>query len=237
MWLSMAAVFLIAAGTAQAGTIINSNLPAGVSIVNVDGRADGSTTFSNDAPQSFWYGPTASAVTTASLAVVPGTYTFRVISPADAAIQFPLLTPAQRAQMFTAWTYNSPWTTNYMAFTTAAVGNTTVSQIFDGGSVPAGVSYNTSSPANAYASLISSGYDNNLRLAPPGRAGTTVADFASESYTFTSPTTVIFAVPDNGLSDNNGGVSIVVSAPEPTSAAVLAIAAGTLLTRRRRECL
>jgi hypothetical protein len=233
--LGTVAVCLLTAGVARAGTVITSNLPAGVSIVNVDGRADGSATFSNDAPQSFWYGPTASAVATASVAVVPGTYTFRVISQADAATQFPALTQAQRDQMYTAWTYNSPWTTNYMAFTSASVGNTSVSQIFDGGSVPAGVSYNTSSPANAYASLISSGYDNNLRLAPPGRAGTTPADFASESYTFTSPTTLIFAVPDNGLGDNNGGVSIVVTAPEPTSAAVLAGAVGMLLTRRRRR--
>jgi hypothetical protein len=233
-----AATCSVLAGPARAGTLINTNVPAGITIVNVDARTDGCAGFNSGGtsdPQAYWTQPTPGTVVSA-LTLGPGTYTFRVINRADAQAQFPSLTGAQALQVFDAWTYNSPWVTNYMAFKNSALTNGAETQIFDGGGVPASVPYDTSSPAAAYNSLKSSGYQDNLRLAPPGRSGTTAASFTSESYTFATTTTLLFGVPDNGLSDNGGGVSIVVApVPEPTSAlATAAVLGGATLIRRRR---
>jgi hypothetical protein len=61
--------------------------------------------------------------------------------------------------------------------------------------------------------------------------------------TFATPETLIFAVPDFLLSDNHGGISVLVapvqiagpSAPEPASYVLIAAGIGALgLWRRRR---
>jgi hypothetical protein len=188
----------------QAGTVISTNLPSGVSIVNIDARADGAATFSGDSFQSFWFRPTASAP---SLTLQPGTYQFRIINPADTALLYPTLTSAQLNQIYTGWTFNSPWSENYFVFKSTAVTNTMEFQLFDGALAPGLVTF--PSAAAAYSATVANGYYNKIRPAPPGRAGI-AADFLSQ-YTFTSVTSVLFVIPDTILSDNSGGVSVVVS--------------------------
>lgn len=62
--------------SAHAGSVINTNLPAGTTIVNIDARADGANAY--DGPQSLWYQPVAAAP---SVTLTRGTYQFRVIDP------------------------------------------------------------------------------------------------------------------------------------------------------------
>ncbi len=191
----------------RAGSAINSNLPAGTVIVNIDATADGIVTYSGDADQSFFYQPTATAP---SVTLQAGTYTFRIVDPADAATLFPSLTPAQQAEIYTGWTYNSPWTEDYLAFNSSAIANANQSQLFDGALPPGTPNDQTFGSAQAaYDGTIADGYYNKIRPAPPGRAGS-AADY-SLSYTFTAPTTLLFVIPDNILSDNTGGVSVVVT--------------------------
>ena len=192
--------------------MIETHLPAGTKIVNINATSDGAASSSSDGPQSLWYQPTATAP---SLTLTRGTYRFRVISPQDAAAAYPRLTSAQLAQMYTAWTYNSPWTENYMVFQESALSDPTEHQIFDGALSPDGASY--SSAQEAYDSTVANGYFNKIRPAPPGR-GTLTTDYLSE-YTFTSDTTIRFVIPDSGLFDNGGGVSVVVTAIPPRTPA------------------
>ena len=222
--LAIAAVLL--ASRAYAGSVITSNLPAGTEIVNINAQADGIATYSGDADQSFFYQPTSTAP---SITVPAGTYTFRVIDPADAAAAFPALTSAQQGLLYTAWTYNSPWTEDYLAFNSTALTNSNASQLFDG-ALPPGIPNNQTfgSAQAAYDGTVTDGYYNKIRPAPPGRSGD--ASSYLTQYTFTAPTTVLFVVPDNVLSDNNGGVSVVVtSVPEPSTTVALVLGAGGLL--------
>ena len=87
------------------GTVITANLPANTAIVNMDARVDGAASFNGD--QSLWYQPFSSALP--QLTLPAGTYQFRVINPTDAALLYPALTVPQVNQIYTAWTYNSPW--------------------------------------------------------------------------------------------------------------------------------
>ena len=214
------------AGTTHAGSVITTNLPAGTEIVNVNARADGIATYSGDTDQSFFYQPTSTAP---SIMVPAGTYRFRIIDPADATAAYPSLTAAQQGQLYTAWTYNSPWTEDYLAFDSGALTNTSESQLFDG-ALPPGVPNDQTfgSALAAYNGTVSDGYYNKIRPAPPGRAGTATSYLTQ--YTFSAPTTLLFVIPDNDLGDNGGGVSVVVTAvPEPSTAAAVALGAGGLL--------
>jgi hypothetical protein len=150
----------------------------------------------------------------------PGTYGFRVIDPADALAMFPALTPGQTNQMFTAWTYNSPWATDYVVFDQSATNNTTP-QLFDGAfSNTNGIWYTYSNATNAYNAAVAGGFYNLIRSGINGRNGTNgqSGTVISTSYAFNSAATLIFAVPDYDLADNNGGVSVLIS---PTTAIAL----------------
>ena len=203
----LASVFILAniclcAERAAAGTVITNNLPSGTTIVNIDARADGAGNYNGD--QSLWYQPTSTAP---SITLPAGTYRFRVINPTDAATLYPNLTSAQRSQIYTAWTYNSPWIEDYLVFKSSALNDPNEFQLFDGAPEP--MSY--SSADAAYNGAITSGYYNKIRQAPPGRAGTAPCDFQT-LYTLTATTTLVFVIPDPGLFDNSGGVSVVITA-------------------------
>jgi hypothetical protein len=200
------------AGIASAGTVITTNLPSGTTIVNIDSRADGAGAFSSDSAQSFWYQPTPTAP---SVTLLAGTYRFRIIDPSDAATLYPNLTSSQRNQIYTGWTFNSPWSENYLVFKSSALNDPNEFQLFDAALDPAGTVYG--SAAAAYSGTIANGYYNKIRPAPPGRAGTALCDYEG-LYTLSATTTLLFVIPDNGLSDNTGGVSVLVSAvPNPPS--------------------
>jgi hypothetical protein len=179
------------------GTVITANLPANTAIVNIDGRADGSASFGSG--QSLWYHPFNTGSTLLEYTVQPGTYGFWPINPADAAARFPALTTGQTNQIYTAWTYNSPWILDYLVFDSSAATNFSVPQFFDGSQ---DIGYGNA--AAAYTNSFVRGTYNQIHTA--GRLGTNIA----YTYTFTNTTTLIFVVPDNVLSDNSGGVSVLV---------------------------
>jgi hypothetical protein len=201
-------VFLLAFSSrfAFAGTII-TNLTDGAAIVNIDARVDGSDLIS----QALWRSPfsTGGPSQLLRLNVTPGMYQFVIIDPTDAKALFPSLTSIETNQIFTAWTYNSPWITDYLVFDSAAATNNTIYQLFDGAF---GVrSFNNAS--NAYHGMIADGYADVLRVGPLGRNSTNYVTH----YTFTNDATLIFVIPDNILSDNNGGVSVLVRPVVPLS--------------------
>jgi hypothetical protein len=195
------------------GTVITNNLPANTAIINIDARTDGAANYSGD--QSLWYKPFYSAPATQLLAyaVQPGTYNFRVINPADAAQLFPTLTGAQTNQMFTAWTYNSPLTENYLVFPGAAASDVTIPQLFDG--APDLSTYATADAA--YNGNITAGFASWIRTGAVGRNGTVFTN----SYTFATATNLIFAIPDYALGDNSGGVSVLITPVAPTAMPVV----------------
>jgi len=182
---------------ANGGTVITTNLPANTAIINIDGRADGAANF--DGGQTHWFHPFNTGSTLLQYTVQAGTYSFRPINPADAAARFPALTGTQTNQIYTAWTYNSPWILDYLVFDSSAATNFSVPQFFDGAQ---DVGYGNS--IAAYTNAFLRGTYNQLHTA--GRLGTNIAT----TYTFTNTTTLIFAVPDYELSDNGGGVSVLV---------------------------
>jgi hypothetical protein len=183
------------------GTVITTNLPANTAIINIDARADGAASYNGD--QSLWYHPFNTGGSLLEYTPQAGTYSFRVVDPADAARLFPALTSAQTNQIFAAWTYNSPWIENYLVFDSAAATNYSIAQIFDGD--PEWPPY--TNPTDAYNATITNGTYNQIRIGPLGRDSTNIV----YSYTFTISETLIFVVPDYGLSDNAGGVSVLVS--------------------------
>ncbi|HEX5398251.1 MAG TPA: hypothetical protein VFY06_04310 [Verrucomicrobiae bacterium] len=176
---------------------------------------DGSASYNGD--QALWYRPfNASAGPLLTYTIQPGTYSFRVINPAAAMGLFPSLTLAQAGQIFTAWTFNSPWVTDYLVFDNAASTNNTIPQLFDGAfSNTNGGSGNWIFYGNAgaaYTAAITNGFYNLIRTsATGGRDSTNVII----SYTFNSATTLIFVIPDSGLYDNSGGVSVLISPANP----------------------
>lgn len=171
------------------------------SIVNIDARANGAASYNG--PQTLWYQPFSSSGVLPSLAVGTGTYTFKVIRTADYA-----------QANYTAWTYNSPWITNYLVFDASALTNSSQPQILYGAPSTVGQS-------NATAAYNQAAADGIL----------------TSTYNFTSPTTIYFAIPDNGLSDNNGGMSILVTSPVPEPASLAAIGLGLsgLMLKRRAK--
>lgn len=207
---------------ALAGTIITANLPANDVIINISGTQDGSADYSG-ANQAFWYEPfsTLGAASLLEYTMQPGTFGFRVIDPADAAQMFPSLTSTQLSQMYTAWTFNSPWVTDYLVFDSSAATNSSVYQLFDGAfSNTNGVNWLTySDAAAAYAGAITNGFYNLIRPGPAGRSGTNYIT----SYTFRTAETLIFAVPDYDLGDNSGGVSVLIAPAAPIVPPLLAV--------------
>jgi hypothetical protein len=193
---------------ALAGTVITANLPPNTAIVNINATQDGAASYNGD--QSLWYHPFSTGGTAQLLeyTVQPGTYTFRVINPADAVQLFPALTAGQTNQIFTAWTFNSPWGTDYLVYDSAAAVNTALPQLFDGAFSNTNGTWQLFGNASAaYSAAVSEGLYDLIRPGPAGRDGT----IYTTGYTFATNETLIFVVPDYALSDNAGGVSVLVS--------------------------
>ena len=192
-----------------AGTVITTNLPAGYAIVNTSGTTYGAATYSGT-NQIYWQQPfSATGGALLEYTIQPGTYTFRVMDAADAQVAFPSLTTAQLNSMYTAWTYNSPYLEATLVFDSSAVGNGNVNQLF---SVAEGTG-NVNTPQAAYNNAISFGVYNALYVGARNATPT-------YTYTFTNPATLVFAVPDNGLSDNAGGSSILIAPVAATPVSV-----------------
>lgn len=215
-------------GLAAAGTIINTNLPAGDTIVNISGTADGAAAYSGT-NQDLWYQPFNTASQLLEVTLQPGTYTFRLIDATDAATMFPTLTSTQLAEIGAGgWTFNSPWTTDYLAFDSSAATNGNESQLFSGAISQTGSTY--SGPAAAYSAAISGGYYNQIVVNGGRYTGTVVNQFTITG----SPETLIFVIPDYDVNDNGGIDSVLIGpgssgVPEPGSiflalAGLLAIA-------------
>lgn len=223
----LAAVLLTPDAPLNAGSVITNNLPAGTAIVNINAQQDGSATYSGPG-QSLWYQPFNTGGPNQLLAhtVLPGTYGFRVIDASDASAQYPTLTPSQLASLFTGWTWNAPYATDYLVFDGSAATNASVYQLFDGAfSNTNGVDWQTYRDGpEAYAAAVKGGFYNRLRVGPLGRSG---KDFLTR-YTFSATTTLIFAIPDNILSDNTGGVSILITPEMDTTGPKLFISKSNL---------
>jgi len=208
-----------------AGTIINTNLPAGDTIVNIDGTADGAAAYSGT-NQDLWYQPFNTGGSLLEVTLQPGTYTFRLIDQTDAASMFPSLTGPQLAQIGGGgWTFNSPWTTDYIVFDSSAATNANESQLFSGAINALGNTY--SSAAAAYSAAITGGYFDEIVVNGGRYTGTVASQFTISG----SPETLIFVIPDYDVNDNAGIDSVLIgpgnsAVPEP--ATVWLFAAGTL---------
>jgi hypothetical protein len=108
---------------ALAGTIIDTNLPANDIIVNINAQADGAALY-NGVNQNLWYQPFNIGGSLLEVTLQPGTYSFRVIDQTDAASMFPSLTSGQVNEIGVGgWTFNSPWSTDYIVFDSSAATN------------------------------------------------------------------------------------------------------------------
>ncbi len=214
---------------AHAGTVITTNLPTNTAaIVNIDATNDGARVFTPD--QSTWYQPFAVNGAFTELTLGPGTYSFGLIDPADSVAAFPSLTSSQRAQLYSGWTFNSPWITDYYVFDSSAASDANQTQLFTG--AIGNTTY--SSGEDAYHAAVTGGYASQIVTGPGGRYNGVPAS----TYTLTKTQTLIFDIPDYILSDNTGGVSVVVTAvhptPEPATFAALGLGAAAVLRRRKR---
>lgn len=207
-----------------AGTIITANLPADMAIINISATQDGSASYNGD--QALWYQPFNTGGTLLEYTIQPGIYSFRVINPADAAQTFPSLTMEETNEIYTGWTFNSPWATDYLVFDSAAATDGSIQQPFDGAFSNTNGGAATwqffANATEAYQGAISEGFYNLLRTAASGGRDS-ATDFTA--YTFAFTTTLIFVIPDNALSDNAGGVSVLISPAKTVPR--LSIAAGT----------
>jgi hypothetical protein len=86
----LALAILAALPCGFAGTIINTNLPAGDIIVDINGQQDGAANYGGP-NQDLWYQPFNTGSTLLEVTLQPGTYAFRVI--------FPALTSTQLAEI------------------------------------------------------------------------------------------------------------------------------------------
>ena len=181
-----ASLFLVACCAAAQGATININALA-------SGAQPGPR-------QAFWHDP----FNAVSLNLSAGTYDFQIVDP-----------PIDSSATYTAWSYNTPFITNYLVFLSTDLTH----ELFDGAVSDAVIRTTAQSAFNA---TVAAGNDKT-------------------TFTFATPVTLLFAVPDNVLADNQAGVSVRVqpgavnAIPEPASAALFAGGVGaTLLAIRRR---
>ena len=131
----------IAAGvfsSVSGGTIITTNMPSGDAIININSQQDGAAAYGGSTQgltvlgvnQDDWYQPFNTQAQLLEFTFQPGTYHFRILNQADAAALFPSLTQAQLSQIGGAWTYNTPWVTDYLAFDSSAAANPNEHQLF-----------------------------------------------------------------------------------------------------------
>ena len=213
----------------SAGTIITANLPSNTAIINIDARADGAATFNGS--QSLWFHPFNTSSSLLEYTIQPGTYNFRIVDGTDAGSLFPSLTAPQISSIFTAWTFNAPWVTDYLVFDSTAATDFSKSQLLAGAISPSG----TVSAITAYNAAISGGYFNQVII------GDILAGSKVTQFTFNAPETLIFTVPDNVLSDNTSGVSVLISpvaqaggaVPEPGSVSLMLAGVAALYLKRR----
>jgi hypothetical protein len=234
--IAFAILIALTAPRGFSGTTFTTNLPPGDTIVNIGGTADGAAA-SGGANQDLWYQPFNSSGQLLEVTLQPGTYAFRLIDATDAAAMFPALTGAQLAEIGDGgWTFNSPWTTDYMVFDSSAASNPNESQLFSGAINPSGATF--SGPAAAYSAAMIGGYYNQIVVGGGRYTGTPASQFTISG----SPETLIFVVPDYFLPDNGGIDSVLItpvngSVPEPGTAWLLAVgAAGVTAIRRRLKC-
>ncbi len=105
------------------------------------------------------------------------------------------------------------WLTEFLVFDGSAASNGSETQLFSGAAGSPG----TADAASAYADAVN-GYTFNAVFIPPfddNIALTYRNATPQKTITFpllgSGPETLIFAVPDNGLSDNQGGVSVLIA--------------------------
>ncbi len=204
------------------GKVITTNLPAGLAIINISGTQDGAQHAPTGGANLLWDQPFSTLGQLLEYTVQPGTYTMRVIDPADALAIFPNLTTSQQSSMFTAWTYNVPWVTAYLVFDSSATSISSQTQLFSGAddfNYPGGAN-----PAAAYAAAVN-GYTVGTSTFPPfdNNLYPLIRDSTPQkTITFplmgTGPETLIFDVPDNDLGDNGGGISVLIAPATSTPA-------------------
>ena len=231
------AAVVLSAPCGFAGTIIATNLPAGDLIVNINALEDGASLYGG-ANQTYWYDPFNAGNRLLEVTLQPGTYSFRVIDQTDAAAMFPSLTCSQLAEIGAGgWTFNSPWSTDYLVFDSSAASDPEEPQLFSGAINQAGETF--SGPAAAYAAAIAGGYYDEI-VVDGGRYNGTIVN----QYTITgSPETLIFAIPDYFLPDNAGIDSVLIteqssgsSVPEPATWALWTGGIVGLALFRRQIC-
>jgi hypothetical protein len=245
---TLCAIAALALSHARAGTIINTNLPDGSMIINISGTADGAASYGGSTAgltvigpnQDDWYQPFNVGGGLLENTFPAGTYDFRIINQSTAQSMFPSLSAGQVSEISTgAWTYNSPWVTDWLAFDSSATSNSTEHQLFAGAVTPdvpgatgwTGAGYDNST--DAYNGAINTGVYNEI-VSGTGRYTGTV----QTSYIFAAPETLIFVVADYDVGDNAGSVSVLVTpVPEPVTMGLLAMSAITLGLRRHRASL
>jgi len=212
-----------------AGTVFDGilgNLPAGMAIINLSAASSAPLDGGNGANDSFnanggtqtqWSFPFNSEGQLLEYTLPPGTYTMRVIDAADAAAIFPNLTAGQQSSMWSAWTYNTPWTTEFLAFDSSAASNNSQTQLF---SVAAGSPgpLNPNGAAQAYADAVNGYTNTNNAVIPPfdnnialTYRNATPQKTVTLPLTGTGAETLIFSLPDSVVTDNAGGVSILIA--------------------------
>lgn len=205
------AAIIAAAPCGFAGTIITTNLPSNDTIVDINAMQDGAAAYSGT-NQNLWYQPFDTKGNLLEVTLEPGTYTFRVIDETDAASMFPSLTGAQLAEIGGGgWTFNTPWSTDYMVFDSSAASNANEPQLFSGSINQASATFG--SAAAAYAAAISGGYYDQIVTNGGRYTGTIVNQFTITG----SPETLIFVIPDYDLADNNGIESVLISGSTSSS--------------------
>jgi hypothetical protein len=231
---------ILASGQALAGTIIDTNLASNaVAIVNIDGKGDGARSF--DGTQDKWFDPFNIDGHPLTITLDPGVYTFTLVNPTDAKKLNPDLTAGQLQTIYTAWSYNSPWITDYYVWDSEALIKPGTPELFAGAidahipdyySYPGASSQGFLEAGQAYWAATHGGVANKIWL------GGRFTGIESDSFTVLRTQTLVFGIPDYYLPDNQGGVSVIIqSVPEPGMMLVMTGGLAGLIARRRRRHL